>query len=80
MNFGMIMLNQSTNTTQNYATWIRILLSFILKLKMFMKTLLMMLKNNLIYEIMKSIDHCLLENKVLSLYELIAKQWNLALQ
>ena len=80
MNFGMIMLNQSTNTTQNYATWIRILLSFILKLKMFMKTLLMMLKNNLIYEIMKSIDHCFQENKVLSLYELLAKQWNLALQ
>ena len=74
MNFGMIMLNQSTNTTQNYATWIRILLSFILKLKMFMKTLLMMLKNNLIYEIMKSIDHCFQENKVLSLYELLAKQ------
>ena len=72
--FGMIMLNQSINTTQNYATWIRIVLSFILKLKMFVKTLLMILKNDSIYQIMMSIDHFLLENKLLSLYGLLAKQ------
>ena len=36
---SMIMLNQSISTMQNYAIWIQIALSFILKLKMFMKTL-----------------------------------------
>ena len=37
--FGMIMLNQSIRTMQNYATWIQTALLFILKLKMFMKIL-----------------------------------------
>ena len=47
MNFGMITLNQSTKTKQNYVTWILTALLFILKLKVFIKTLLMMLKNGL---------------------------------
>ena len=38
MNFGMITLNQSTTTKQNYATWILTALLFILKPKIFMKT------------------------------------------
>ena len=37
---------------QNYAKWIQIILSFILKLKMFMKVLQMMLKKDLIHQIM----------------------------
>ena len=50
MNFGMIKLNQSFNlvaskTEQNYVTLILTALLFILKLKIFMSTLLMMLKN-----------------------------------
>ena len=48
MNFGMITLNQSIKTEQNYVTWILTALLFILKLKDFKKTLLMMLKNGLI--------------------------------
>ena len=55
----MIVLNQSISKIQNYATWIQIALSFILKLKMFLKTFQMMLKKHLIHEIMKSIDNCL---------------------
>ena len=47
MNFGMITLNQSTKTEQNYAKWILTALLFKSKLKIFMKTLLMMLKNGL---------------------------------
>ena len=61
MNFGMIVLNQSIKTMQNYVTWIRKALLFILKLKIFMKILQMMFKNGLIHHFMKSIDHCLLE-------------------
>ena len=37
--FGIITLNQSTKTKQNYVTWILTALLFILKLKIFMKTL-----------------------------------------
>ena len=48
MNFGMITLNQNIKTEQNYVTWILTALLFILKLKDFKKTLLMMLKNGLI--------------------------------
>ena len=59
MNFGMVILNQSINTVQRYATWIQIVLLFILRLKMFIKAFQMMLKNDLIHQIMKSIDHCL---------------------
>ena len=47
LNFGMIMLNQSIKTMQNYLTWIMTALLFILKLMIFTKTLLMMLKNGL---------------------------------
>ena len=61
MNFGMIVVNQSIKTMQNYVTWIQKALLFILKLKIFMKILQMMFKNGLIHHIMKSIDHCLLE-------------------
>ena len=43
----MIKLNQSTKTEQNYAKWILTALLFKSKLKIFMKTLLMMLKNGL---------------------------------
>ena len=39
MNFGVIILNQSISKIQNYSTWIKIALLFILKLKMFMRTL-----------------------------------------
>ena len=45
MNFGMIVLNQSIKTMQNYVTWIQKALLFILKLKTFMKILQMMFKN-----------------------------------
>ena len=54
MNFGSIILNQSISKIQNYATWIQIALYLILKLKMFIKTLQMMLIQN-----MQSRDHCL---------------------
>ena len=52
-------LNQSTKTEENYVTWIPGALLFILKLKSFMKTLLIILKNCLTYQtIMKMIkDH-----------------------
>ena len=50
MNFGMITLKQSTKTKQNYAMWIQTALLFILELKIFMKTLLMMLKNGLTHQ------------------------------
>ena len=45
MNFGMIMLNQSTKTKQNYATWILIALLLIFVLK----TLTVILKDGLIH-------------------------------
>ena len=48
--FGMVMLNSSTKTKQNYATWIMAALLFILKPKFFMKTLLMMSKNDLTHQ------------------------------
>ena len=56
MSFGMIILNQSINTLQNYATWIQIALSFVLKLKMFMKTLQTIFKKDLMHRIMQSVD------------------------
>ena len=46
---------------QNDVTWIQIALSFMLRVKMFIKTLKMMLKKDLMHQIMKSIDHCLQE-------------------
>ena len=62
MNFGKITLNQSINrvvlkTEKNYVTWILKALLFILKLKIFMKTLIMMLKIDLIHLTMMIIDH-----------------------
>ena len=71
MNLGMIVLNQSIKTMQNYVTWIQKALLFILKLKMFMSILQMMLKKGLIHHVMKSIDQCLLEKtkKLIALIE-----------
>ena len=39
MSFRMIISSQSISAMQNYATWIQIALSLILKLEMFIKTL-----------------------------------------
>ena len=50
MNLVMTILNQSINIMQKYATRIQIPLSFILKLKMFIKTLQMMLKKDLTHQ------------------------------
>ena len=47
MNFGIIILNQSINTERNNVTRILTALLFILKLKIFMKTVLMMMKSGL---------------------------------
>ena len=60
-NFDMIILKQSISKIQNYVIWIQIALSFISKVKMFMKILQMLLKKDLIHQIMKLIDHCLQE-------------------
>ena len=57
MNFGMIILNQSIRTMQHYFIWIQLALLFILKLRIFIKTLQMVLKKNLTHQIMKFIDH-----------------------
>ena len=43
-------IKQSTKTKQNYAIWIQTVLLFILELKIFMKTMLMMLKNGLTHQ------------------------------
>ena len=43
----------------NYTIWILIVLTFILKLKIVLKTFQMMLKKDLIHQIMKLIDQCL---------------------
>ena len=47
---------------QNHVIWMHKALLFILKLKIFIKILLMMLKNGLIHQIMSAIGHCLKEN------------------
>ena len=47
INFGIITLNQSSDTKQNYTTWILTALLFILKPKIFMNILLMTLRNGL---------------------------------
>ena len=57
MNFGLIILNQSISKMKNYATWIQIASLFILRLKMFIRIFQMMLKKDLIHQIMKSISH-----------------------
>ena len=45
--FWWVMFNQSMKTNQNHVIWILIALLFTLKLKIFVKTLLMVLKNDL---------------------------------
>ena len=59
MNFGMITLNQNIKAMQNYVKQILTGLLFILKLKIFTKTLPMMLKNGLTHLTMKMMikDH-----------------------
>ena len=57
MLLGLSILEMYIKTRQNYAIWIQIALLFILKLKMFMKTLRMVLKQDLLQEIKKLIDH-----------------------
>ena len=53
MNFGMIILNQSTRAMRNYVAWMQIVLLLILKQKMFIKVLLIMLRKDLLHQIMK---------------------------
>ena len=48
LNFGTITVNQSMGTEQNCVIWILIALLFMLKLKIFIKTIQMMLKYGLI--------------------------------
>ena len=50
MNIDMVILNQSIKTEQNYATWILTALVFMLKIKIFMKTLLTVLKNGFTHQ------------------------------
>ena len=69
-NFDMIILNQSISKIQNYVIWIQIALSFISKVKMFMKILQILFKKDLIHQIMKLIDHCLQEKNCKLLIEL----------
>ena len=52
MNFGMITLSLSIVIKQDYVIWILTALLLILKLKIFTKTLLVMLKDDLIHRIM----------------------------
>ena len=55
MSFGMIILNQSM---QNSTICIQTALLYIIKLKMFIKILQMMLKKDLIHQIIQLKDHC----------------------
>ena len=48
----MVILNQSNNRMQNYATWTQIALLNILRIKMFLKTLQIILKKYLTHQIM----------------------------
>ena len=54
MSFGMIILNQSM---QNSTICIQTALLYIIKLKMFIKILQMMLKKDLIHQIIQLKDH-----------------------
>ena len=58
MNFGMIILNEIIKAMWNYVIWTLTALLFKLKPKIFMKILQMMLKTDMIHQIMKLIDHC----------------------
>ena len=55
-------IKPSIKTMQNYATWIQTALLFILKLKISIKILQIMLNEDLIHQIMRSIDYCLQES------------------
>ena len=57
MSVNMIIFNQNINAMQNYASWTQITLLCVLRLKMFMKTLRMMLKKDLIYQTIESRCH-----------------------
>ena len=62
MSFSTIIFNQNIvaiqfNTMQNYATWIQIVLQYILKSNKFMKTLQMMLRKDFTHQIMQSRGH-----------------------
>ena len=57
MDIGMTILNQNIKTIQNYIIWILTPLLFISKLKIFIKILQVMLKKDLIHQIMKIIDN-----------------------
>ena len=56
MNFDMIILSQNIKTMQNCVIWIPTALLFILKLKNFIKILQMMLKTDMIHQIIQLID------------------------
>ena len=53
----MIILNHCIKTIQNYVTWIQKALLFTLKLKIFINKFQMMLKTDMMHQIMKLIDH-----------------------
>ena len=59
---------------QNYAIWIQTVLLLISKQKISMKLLEMMLKNDLIHQIMKSIDHYLQEKNLKKVIGLMKKE------
>ena len=61
MSFGMIISNQNIKTMQDYVTRIQIILSLILKLKIFLEILQMIMKKYLVHQIMKLIEHYLQE-------------------
>ena len=57
MRFGMTIFNQNIDTLQNYATRIQITLLFTSKLKMFMKTLPIILEKALKHQVISWKDH-----------------------
>ena len=59
MNFDIIMLNQGISKMKSSVIWIQKALLFKLELKMFIKILQMILKKDLIHQIMKSIENSL---------------------
>ena len=61
MSFGMIISNQNIKTMQDYVTRIQIILSLILKLKIFLEILQMIMKKYLVHQIMKLTEHYLQE-------------------
>ena len=53
----MIILNQCIKTMQNFVTWIQTALLFTLKLKIFINKFQMIVKTDMMHQIMKLIDH-----------------------